>query len=198
MAVAAVAGQGPVMLVEAKALDDLSRGATDLRDRSIFPAFEPVDVKRARITGGGKVLVVDRSGENEWKVVEPSRGPAKEVKVADLLMTLKSLRWKDIVSAKGDDAARYGLDQPELEVSLAKTGDAELGTLLIGKRAGGRDLCQAQVRTGDLRGRRQATRGSAQSPLGNTRLGVLPPLPERRIWMTPPASVWSRESEEGQ
>lgn len=145
-AVAAVAGQGPVMLVEAKALDDLSRGATDLRDRSIFPAFEPVDVKRARITGGGKVLVVDRSGENEWKVVEPSRGPAKEVKVADLLMTLKSLRWKDIVSAKGDDAARYGLDQPELEVSLAKTGGAELGTLLIGKRQG--DVTYVKLKSG--------------------------------------------------
>ena len=145
-AVAAVAGQGPVMLVEAKAVDDLSRGATDLRDRSVFPAFEPADVKRARIIGGGKVLVVDRSGENEWKVVEPSRGPAKEVKVADLLMTLKSLRWKDIVSAKGDDAARYGLDRPELEVSLAKTGDAELGTLLIGKREG--DVTYVKLKSG--------------------------------------------------
>ena len=61
--------------------------------------------------------MVERSGENEWKVVEPSRGPAKEVKVADLLMTLKALRWKDIVSAKGDDAARFGLDKPELEVT---------------------------------------------------------------------------------
>ena len=49
--------------------------------------------------------------------MEPSRGPAKEAKVADLLMTLKSLRWMDIVSAKGDDAARYGLDRPELEVT---------------------------------------------------------------------------------
>ena len=88
------------MLVEAKAIEDLSRTATDLRDRSIFPAFEPAEVKRARITGGGKVLVVDRSGENEWKVVEPSRGPAKEVKVDDMLLTLKSLRWKDIVSRR--------------------------------------------------------------------------------------------------
>ena len=73
-------------------------------------------------------------------------------------MTLKSLRWKDIVSAKGDDAARYGLDRPELEVTLAKAGDAELGTLLIGTREGDVDPCQAQVRTGDLRRGRQAPR----------------------------------------
>ena len=203
-AVAAVAGQGPVMLVEAKALDDLSRGATDLRDRSVFPAFEPADVKRARITGGGKVLVVDRSGENEWKVVEPSRGPAKEVKVADLLMTLKSLRWKDIVSAKGDDAARYGLDRPELEVTLAKTGDAELGTLLIGKREG--DVTYVKLKSGpaiyavedkllgDLR------KAPSEIPGWRSALDLAARQPgRRRIWMTPTRVSRSRraQSQEG-
>src|SRR6266508_1415129 len=36
-AVAAVKGQGPVMLVDAKALQDLSKAETDLRDKSLFP-----------------------------------------------------------------------------------------------------------------------------------------------------------------
>src|SRR5262245_5321820 len=73
-AVAVVQVQGPLMLVYSKAVEDLSRTATDLRDRSIFPAFETQEVKRARIAGTGKPLVVDRSGENEWKLVEPARG----------------------------------------------------------------------------------------------------------------------------
>jgi len=135
-AVAAVEGQGPVVLVEGKAIEDLSRTAADLRDRSIFPAFELGEVKRARITAAGKPLVVDKSGESGWKVVEPSRGPAKELKVSSLLLALKSLRWKEVASAKGDDAARYGFDKPELEVSLFKAGDAEVGTLVVGKQDG--------------------------------------------------------------
>ncbi len=135
-AVAAVEGQGPVMLVDGKAIDDLSRTAADLRDRSVFPAFELGDIKRARISAAGKPLVVDRSGENEWKVVEPAKGLAKEAKVSGLLLALRSLRWKDIASAKGDDAAQYGLDKPELEVSLLKAGDAEVATLLVGKESG--------------------------------------------------------------
>ncbi len=135
-AVAAVQGQGPVVLVEGKAIEDLSRTAADLRDRSVFPAFELGEVKRARITAAGKPLVVEKSGESEWKVVEPSRGPAKELKVSSLLLALKSLRWKEIASARGDDAARYGFDTPELEVSLFKAGDAELGTLVVGKQDG--------------------------------------------------------------
>jgi len=145
-AVAAVAGQGPVMLVDGKAVADLSKGTADLRDRSIFPAFETAEVKRARLIGGGKVLVVDRSGENEWKVVEPSRGPAKEPRVSDVLIALKALRWKDIVSDKADDLARYGLDRPDLEVTLAKAGDAEVGTLLVGKREG--DVTYVKLKSG--------------------------------------------------
>jgi len=135
-AVAAVEGQGPVVLVDAKALQDLSKTVGDLRDKSLFPTFEIGDVKRAKVTAAGKPLVVEKSGESDWKVLEPSRGPAKSVKVTDLLFTVKSLRWKEIVSPKGDDAARYGLDHPELEVSLLKADGGELGTLLVGKQEG--------------------------------------------------------------
>ncbi len=145
-ALAAVQGLGPVALVDGKAVDDLSRTATDLRDRSLFPAFDTQEVKRARITTAGKPFVIDRTGEHEWKVVEPTKGPAKEAQVTNLFLTLKSLRWKQIVSPTGDDAARYGLDRPELEVSLSKAGQAELGTLLVGKREG--DVAYVRLKSG--------------------------------------------------
>ena len=135
-AIAAVQGQGPVMLVDAKALADLSKSETDLRDKSIFSSFEASDVKRLRLTVDGKPLAVERSGESDWKTVEPAKGAAPADKVTNLLLTLRSLRWKEIASAKGDDAARYGLDRPEAEVSLAKADGAELGDLLVGKQEG--------------------------------------------------------------
>jgi uncharacterized protein DUF4340 len=145
-AVLAVQGQGPVMLVAAKALEDLSKTEADLRDRSVFPAFDTSAVKRARLVAAGKPLVVEQGGQSDWKVLEPARGPAKGTKVTDLLLTLKSLRWKEIVSPKGDDAGRYGLDQPELEVSLYKADGGELGTLQVGKQAG--DLTYVRVKSG--------------------------------------------------
>jgi len=117
----------------------------DLRDKSIFPAFDLRDVKRARLSAGGKGLLVERSGDSDWKTLEPSPGPAKEGRVTNLLLTLKALRWKEIVSAKGDDAPRYGLDQPALEVSLLKADGSELGALLVGKEAGG--VTYVRVRT---------------------------------------------------
>jgi hypothetical protein len=135
-AVAAVEGRGPVVLVDGKVLDDLARGTDDLRDKSLLPAFEMGDVKRARLVSSGAALVVERQGETNWQVVEPKRGGTKERRVADLLLSLKALRWKSIASAKGDDAARFGLDKPALEITLLKADGGEIAGLLVGKSEG--------------------------------------------------------------
>jgi hypothetical protein len=135
-AVAAVEGRGPVVLVDGKVLDDLARGADDLRDKSLLPAFEMGEVKRARLVSGGAPLLVERKGEADWQVVEPKRGGTKERRVADLLVSLKALRWKSIASAKGDDAARFGLDKPELEITLLKADGGEIAGLLVGRSEG--------------------------------------------------------------
>ena len=52
-----------------------------------------------------------------------------------MLLALKSLKWKEIASKGGDDA-KFGLDRPELEVSVFKADGAEVGTLLVGKTDG--------------------------------------------------------------
>ncbi|HET7875648.1 MAG TPA: DUF4340 domain-containing protein, partial [Methylomirabilota bacterium] len=136
-AVAAVQGQGPVVLVDGKAIGDLSKTVTDLRDHSIFPAFETKDVKRLVVTAGGKRMVVERSGETDWKVLEPSKGVAKEHKVVNALLTLKALRWKDMLASRGDEAARFGFDTPEVEVTVLKSDGGELATLQVGNQEGG-------------------------------------------------------------
>jgi hypothetical protein len=137
-AIAAVAGQGPVMLVDGKAVDDLARTALDLRDKTVLPAFEASDVKRAQITAGGKRVVAERTGDSDWRLLEPAKKPAAEAKVTNLLLALKALRWKEIASPDGGDPARFGLDQPEAVVTLAKADGGELATLEVGRRDGDR------------------------------------------------------------
>jgi len=134
-ALAAVQGEGPVVLVEGKALSELTPGVAELRDRTVFPSFDLGDVKRARVAGGDKPLVVEKTGETEWKEVEPTRGATKDGRVANVLLALKALKWKEIASKGGDDA-RFGLDKPELEVTVFKGDGSELGTLLVGRSDG--------------------------------------------------------------
>jgi hypothetical protein len=135
-AYAAVEGQGPVVLVDGRALDELGRSLDDLRDRTLLPGLEPRDIKRMRVRGGGQTVVVERSGESEWKLVEGGRGTAKSATVDNLLYALRALKWKTIAAPTGDEPAKYGIDAPTLEVTLLKADGSEAGTLLVGKREG--------------------------------------------------------------
>jgi hypothetical protein len=137
-AYAAVAGSGPLVLVDAAALKDLGRTLNDLRDRRLLGEVEPKDVKRVALKRGTQSMVLERQGDNEWRMVEPSKGAAKSARVDDLLYTARALKWKDIVAPRGEEPARYGLDPPELEITLQRADGSEIGTVLVGKREGDR------------------------------------------------------------
>ena len=145
-AYAAVAGQGPVVLVDGRALDELGRSLDDLRERTVLPGLEPRDIKRMRVRAGGQTVVVERSGESEWKLVEGGKGSAKAATVENLLYALRALKWKTIAAPTGDEPAKYGIDAPTLEVTLLKADGGEAGTLVVGKREG--DQAWVKVKTG--------------------------------------------------
>jgi hypothetical protein len=135
-AYAGVVGRGPVVLVDGKALEEIGRSADDLRDRTLITGLEPRDVKRMRVRAGNQTVVVERSGDADWKVVEGPRGAAKAATVDNLLYALRALKWKTIAAPTGAEPARYGLDAPTLEVTLLKADGSETTTLLVGKREG--------------------------------------------------------------
>jgi hypothetical protein len=164
-AYAAVEGRGPVILVDGRSLTDLSRSATDLRDRTLFGDLQPRDAKRVRLTGGGKTVVLERSGDRDWKMLEPSKRAANSSKVEDLLYTLRALKWMEIASPEDANGARYGLDAPTMTITLLKADGAELASLVIGKRENGR----AYVRTG---------KAPAIHAVDAKQLGDTPKIPE--------------------
>ncbi len=134
MAYAAVAGRGPVTLVDGKALGEVGRSVTDLRDHTVLSGLEPKDVKRVQVTAGGRRLVLERSGESEWRAIEPAKGAARSGKVEDLLYALRGLKWKDLVAPGGEEPAKYGLDAPSLQVALFRADGTEIGSVLFGKQ----------------------------------------------------------------
>jgi uncharacterized protein DUF4340 len=138
MAYAAVAGHGPVMLVDGSVLKDFAKSINELRDRTVFSGLEPRDVKRMLVAAGGQTLTLERSGETDWRVIEPVKGAAKSSKVDDLLFTLRGLKWKDPIAPGGEDPAKYGLDKPTTEIRLFRADGTEIGAVLFGKQEGER------------------------------------------------------------
>ncbi len=131
--VAATAGQGPVVMVEAKAVTDLEKTPTDLRDKTVIDSFDMKEVKRVRVAAGDKRLLLERRGEDDWRVLEPAKGATKDFKVTGLLLALRALRWKDIAAPDASQAAKFGLDKPEVEVTVLKGDGSEMAKLAIGR-----------------------------------------------------------------
>src|SRR3989442_2749707 len=136
MAYAAVAGRGPVVLVDADALGGPPPPVTELRDRTLLPAFEPRDVRTMRVRAGGQTVLVELSGDAEWRMVEGGRGAAKGANVESLLYTLRALKLKAIAAPCVEDSVRDGVAEPLLVVTLLREGGAEIATVLVGKREG--------------------------------------------------------------
>lgn len=127
------AGGGPVALVEGRFLDQLSRSPQDFRDRAVFAKFEPRDVTRIQIERAGQTLVLERTGEEEWQLVAPRRGKAPGPRVSDLVWSLRSLKWRELVAEQGWDAAGYGLEPPATTLTLAAKDGKTLAVLAVGK-----------------------------------------------------------------
>src|SRR5256884_439155 len=83
-----------------------------------------------------QTVVVERSGEADWRMVEGGAGAAKGANVENLLYTLRGLKWNAIAAPGGQDPVRYGLDAPTFEVTLLRAGGAEIATVLVGRHEG--------------------------------------------------------------
>jgi hypothetical protein len=138
MAYAAVAGRGPVVLVEAGALKEIGRSLTELRDRTLVVGLEPRDVKRLTVAGAGSTIVLERTSDTEWRFLEGGRGAAKSAKVDDVLYGLRGLKWKEVADAGGGELVRFGLDPPATEIGLYRGDGTAIAAVLLGKREGDR------------------------------------------------------------
>lgn len=125
---------GPVVLVDAKALGELSRSAQDLRDRSLFEAFDTRDVTGVQIQRGAATFTLERKGEEEWLLVAPRKGKARGARVSDVVWMLRNLKWRDLVAEQGWEAGRYGLDQPATTITLTGKEGKTLAALAVGKQ----------------------------------------------------------------
>jgi hypothetical protein len=130
---------GRVAAVDATALQDLARGVTDLRDRSLSEAFDTKDVAHVTIRRASVTLSVDRTGtgEEDWQLVAPKKGKTRGGRVSEILWTLRNLKWKDLVAEQGWDPARYGLDAGATTVTLGGKDGKTIAALAVGKQEAG-------------------------------------------------------------
>ncbi len=124
-----------VFLIESSALDDLTKSATDLRDRSMIKFdTETVSVIQLQQHDSGSVIHCEKR-DNTWHVVHPVEAKADTQEIETLLSELRILKVSTF-EADGADAnvsaqlEKYGLDTPRIQARITDTSNTY--TLHIG------------------------------------------------------------------
>jgi len=116
----------------------MDKKVKDLRDKSIVD-FVDGDVQRLELSGEGKQLVLVQK-DDKWSIEQPAAYAADGSTVRSFLSTLRSMRATDFPDDQPADLAPYGLDKPQLKITLYLGKDNAEKSLLIGKENDKKEL----------------------------------------------------------
>lgn len=121
-----------VFTVHDWAYRNLDKGTRDLRDKTLFAleaqTVQVVDVRRR----DGTTFRLARDGDVGW-TIDGETGSVDVSEVNQFVEDVVNLAGYEIVADQADDLARFGLDEPLLEIGLFGGDDAPLGAVTFGK-----------------------------------------------------------------
>ncbi|HEU4753563.1 MAG TPA: DUF4340 domain-containing protein, partial [Armatimonadota bacterium] len=113
------AGSDRMFLVNASQVDDLrNKKVDDLRDKRLVEAPEDKDAQKLTIQRPDGTVEVQRRGEDRWDMVQPFTAAADKLEVESLLSQLRTAEAQKFVENAAADLAKYGLDRPELVLTV--------------------------------------------------------------------------------
>jgi hypothetical protein len=127
-------GAGPVIYLVGNTETQriMSKTAFDLRNKKIF-AFTPDKIQKIRVQYPAAQFTVERSG-NVWKLTEPQKQDIPQRwKVDHVLYGLSNLEYANIVTDSTNDVSRYGLEAPQVQITMWQQDGSTIGPLLVGK-----------------------------------------------------------------
>jgi Domain of unknown function (DUF4340) len=110
----------------------MSKTAFALRDKKLL-AFETATIHKVQLQYPTSTLTLERH-KDTWQLSEPHKQTIeKRWKVDDLLYELSRLEYAKLLAEPVDDGAPFGLEAPQVRITLWPQGGSQLGPLLIGK-----------------------------------------------------------------
>ena len=127
----------PLFLVGDWVLRDVSKTATDFRDKTVAQFAQDqaakVEVKRH----DGETFTLTRGTDEKWSIDKTAEGTLREPALSQFVADLRELRGFEIVADNPTDLSKYGLDQPVVTVSVSNKDGKKLATILTGQKANG-------------------------------------------------------------
>lgn len=131
---AKVADEPAVYTVNDFAYRNLDKGARDLRDKSLL-SIAPDDVLSVQVVRkNGDDFRLTHEGET-W-TVDGAEGSAKQSEIEQYIKDVTSLAGYEIVADEIEDPAKFGFDEPALQITVFGKDESALGSVVIGKTEG--------------------------------------------------------------
>ena len=138
-------GDPTIFTVEEDLLKAVPTSVTALREKTVF-TYDRGTLERVELESPkGKVALAMEAGA--WKLTAPTAMKADEGAVNDLLWKARDLRAKEFVADDAKSLARFGLDRPQVRLSVWEKDAKEPKSLLLAP-AKEKDLAYATVSTG--------------------------------------------------
>jgi hypothetical protein len=140
-----VAAHPTVYLVDSLAAQRLmDMTAFELRNKKIF-AFDTETIQKIRVQYPTSTLTLERSG-NTWRLSEPTKQAiGEQQKIEELLDELSTLEYVTLVAETPGNTSDYGLDTPQVQITLWHRDNTPVGPLTIGKTTDTSNPNQATV-----------------------------------------------------
>jgi len=122
-----------VLLVNSLARSYLKKELYDLRDKTILP-FELDRVKQFRYRTAQQDIICERTGENQWSLIQPLKTKADSDRTESFLRRLIDAKAKEFVEEDPKDLGQYQLAPPERELDFWLGEEKAQTTLFIGKK----------------------------------------------------------------
>lgn len=124
----------PVFTVDSSAVHKLNTSEWDLREKRLSDFYSyQIDYIELRLPD--TTYVCEKDTANNWQVLEPVRGKAKNWKISSLASSVSGLKMQKIVDENPSSLKKYGLDKPSYQFICKKEGE-EVANIKIGKRKG--------------------------------------------------------------
>lgn len=121
--------QPKVFLIAAYLESTFNKSTFDLRDKSILQ-FDRNKADAVTITTTDRSVALAKSGD-DWRLTKPVEAKADYGTVEGLIGRVQTAQMKAIADAEGTDLKKYGLDQPEVTVTIG--AGSSRAALLVGK-----------------------------------------------------------------
>jgi len=113
--------------------DSLQKKAPDLRDKHLTH-FKPDEVKQLVLDYPDRALGLERLSGDKWRLIKPVEAKAEGYSCNDLLTKVEQLEARDFLPPeKGKTDKDYGLDRPQIKVTVKLKGGKEQ-IVLLGSR----------------------------------------------------------------